>query len=93
MKGSPGSLFCLYCVVVVFNLCTTFNLCAKFLISKCKACIGSCFGFGMNFSPFLSTFFCASVRVVCLASMTKVSSFMSFIGLFVSVLTSGSKLT
>ena len=35
----------------------------------------------MNFSPFLSTLFCVSVRVVCLASITKASSFVSFIRL------------
>ena len=40
-------------------------------MSVCKACIGRCFGFSINVSPFLRTFFCSLVKVVCLASMTR----------------------
>ena len=55
LKGSLGSLFCLW--DVVFSSYIVFNLCMKFLISECRVCIGSCLGLGMNFNPFLSTFF------------------------------------
>ena len=91
LKGSLGSLFCLW--DVVFSSYIIFNLCMKFLISECRVCIGSCLGLGMNFNPFLSTFFCVSVRVVCLASMTKASSFLSLVILFGSVVSSGLKLS
>ena len=33
-------------------------------MSECKVCIDNCLGLGMNFKPFLSTFFWVSVRVV-----------------------------
>ena len=49
-------------------------------MSVCRAYIGKCLGFGMNFSPFLSGLFCVSVRVVCLTSITKASSFLLFVG-------------
>ena len=91
VKGSLGSLFRL--CDVVFCSYIVFSLCIKFLISECKVCIGNCLGFGMNFNPFLSTLFCVSVRVVCLASMTKASSFLSFILLSVSIITCGSVLS
>ena len=62
-------------------------------MSECKVCIDNCFGFGMNFRPFLSTFFGVSVRVVCLASMTRASSFLSFVVLPMSVVSCGSVLS
>ena len=48
------------------------------MISLCKVCICSCLGFGMKVSPFLSTFFCVSVSVVCLASITSALSSVLF---------------
>ena len=72
MKGSFGyvSFFC-----GLFVVCSSyiFSLCMKFLMSVCKACMDRCFGFSINFSPFLRTFFCLVVKVVSLASMTKSS--------------------
>ena len=56
---------------MVCNSYIVFSLCTKFLMSVYKAGIGRCFGFGINFSPFLRTFFCALVNVVCFANMTK----------------------
>ena len=50
-------------------------------MSVCRACIGKCLGLGMNFSPFLSGLFSVSVRVICLTSITKASSFLLFVGL------------
>ena len=71
MKGSFGSVSFFRGLFVVCNSYIVFSLCMKFLMSVCKACIGRCFGFGINFSPFLRTFFCSVVKVVCLASMTR----------------------
>ena len=71
LKGSFGSLSGFRGFFLNCNSYTVLSLCIKFLISVCRACICNCLGLGMNFSPFLSTLFCFSVRVVCIASMTK----------------------
>ena len=80
VKGSLDSVYFFFNVVEVCSSNMVFSLCIKFLMSICRACIGNCLGFGINFSPFLSTCFCSLVRVVCFASMTSASS-----SLFLSV--------
>ena len=75
VKGSLGSVYFFFTLVEVCNSSMVLSLCIKFLMSVCRACIGNCLGFGINFSPFLSNCFCASVRVVCFANnMTNASS-------------------
>ena len=71
-KGSLG--FVGFGLDVVLISYVVLILCIKSRISLCKACICKSFGFGMNVSPFLRTCFCASVRVVLVASITKASS-------------------
>ena len=68
MKGSFGSVSFFRSLFVVCNSYIVFSLCMKFPMSVCKACIGRCFGFGINFRR---TFFCALIKVVCFANMTK----------------------
>ena len=63
---------------MVRNSNIVLSLCIRFLMSICRACIGNCLGYGINVSLFLSTHFCASVRVVCFANMTNVSSSLLF---------------
>ena len=46
----------------------------KFLMFVCSVYIGRLLGLGINFRPFLRTFFWESVRIVCFANMTKESS-------------------
>ena len=86
VKGSLGSVFCFHGFVVVCSSYVVFSLCIKLLISVCRACIGNCLGLGMNFNPFLRTSFYVSVRVACLASMTKASSSLSIRGLVYTML-------
>ena len=80
VEGSLGSVYFFFSLVKDCNSNMVLSLCIKFLMSLCRACMGNCLGFGMNFSPFLSNCFCASVRVVCFANMTNASS-----SLFMSV--------
>ena len=61
-------------LVVLSSYNIVLSLCMKFLMSVCSVCIGRLLGLGINFRPFLRTFFWESVRVVCFANTTKESS-------------------
>ena len=55
VKGALGSVY-FFLNPIVVNM--VLSLCIKFLVSVCRACIGNCLGFDVNFNPFLRTSYC-----------------------------------